>query len=54
MINAQEVKSLIAELIDDPAEFVFYEEGQPVSTTVGKAAREAIIKMEKDHDEKQQ
>ena len=51
MIKAEEVKSSISELIDDPEEIIFYREGQPVSATVGGLAREAITKMETDTDE---
>ena len=51
IINAQEVKSSIAELIDDSAELIFYHEGKPVNATVGALAREAITKMETQTDE---
>jgi hypothetical protein len=45
MINAQEVKSAISELIDDSENLTFYHEGRPINTTVGELAREAITKM---------
>lgn len=51
MINAQEVKSSITELLDDKAEIIFYHEGKPVNTTVGALAREAITKMDTKTDE---
>ena len=51
MINAQEVKSDVAELIDDQADLIFYHEGKPVSATVGALAREAITRMETQTDE---
>ena len=53
MINADEVRSQIAELIDDQEELTFYSEGLPITTTVGKLAREAITKMGTDKDERQ-
>lgn len=46
MINAQEVKSAVVELSNDPAELIFYNEGLPITTTVGELAREALTKME--------
>ncbi|MEN8134709.1 MAG: DVU0298 family protein [Thermodesulfobacteriota bacterium] len=52
LINAQEVRSLVGELIDDQEELIYYDEGQPVTTTVGKLAREAITKMETNKDER--
>lgn len=45
MINAQEVKSSITSLLDAPEELTYYQEGKPVTTTVGALAREAITKM---------
>jgi len=51
MINAQEVKSSITELLDDSADLIFYHEGKPVSATVGELAREAITKMDTQTDE---
>lgn len=51
MINAQEVESSITELIDDSADLIFYDEGKPVSATVGALARKAITKMETQTDE---
>jgi hypothetical protein len=51
MINAQEVKSTIAELVDDQEQLIYYSDGQPVQATVGELAREAITKMDTDVDE---
>jgi hypothetical protein len=50
MINAQEVKSAIVELCDDQEELTYYNDGQPITTTVGELARAAITKMGSQND----
>jgi len=52
MIDAQEVKSSIAELSGDQEEIIYYSDGKPVHTTVGELAREAITKIGSDKDER--
>ncbi len=44
-IQATEVKGEIEKLIDDEAGVTVYEEGQPIHTTVGQLAREALAKI---------
>ena len=52
MIDAQEVKSSIAELSGDKEQIIYYSDGKPVHTTVGELAREAITKIGPDKDER--
>ncbi len=44
-INAMEVRSMIEELVDDPAELTIHENGLPQKTTVGQLAKEALDNM---------
>ncbi len=45
-INAVEVRSDIEKLVSDDAQLVVYEKGQPIQTSVGKLAQEAITYMD--------
>ena len=51
MINAEETRSSIEQLLEDHEKLTVYIEGQPVGTAVGELAREAINKMDSEKDE---